>query len=235
MMKQNRDVILLSVMIWTSMVFISNSSVIKSSTLCASAKNTLGQFWTDCSNLKFKYIPDNVPISTTHLVLSNNSITKLQSQYITNLRKLVYLDISNNLLQKLDLNSFKGLDKLKVLNISSNNLSSADTFPIGIFKPLSTSLLELDMRYNLMDLRLSHHKYPDEALSDLVSLTILKMNCIRGKMLEYPNLFGAHVAWFSYGFQEILYRCKSPTVSYRCSRKNVPPADGHNIPPVYFG
>ena len=72
--------------------------------------------------------------------------------------------------------SFEGLTKLKVLNISSNLLSDG-SLPDGLFQPLSASLLELDLMNNLM-----YKKYPDEAIIDLISLRILKLDCVNGKV-----------------------------------------------------
>ena len=162
-----------------------NSSVMRSNASCTSSIKVVGQFWINCSNLKLKSIPNNNPLSTTHLDLSNNLITKLQAENFKHLANLVYLDMSNNKLHKLKLSSFTTLTKLKVLNISSNNLSSATSFPKGVFKPLSSSLSELDLRHNLMDIKISGQKYPSEALSDLVSLQILKMDCLQGKILQF--------------------------------------------------
>ena len=79
--------------------------------------------------------------------------------------------------------AFKGLTQLKVLNMSSNLLSDGGSLPEGLFQPLSSSLLELDLRHNLM-----YKKYPDEAIKDLISLKILKLDCINGKVYVYVFL-----------------------------------------------
>ena len=73
--------------------------------------------------------------------------------------------------------SFKGLRHLKVLNISSNLLDDADSFPKGLFQPLSSSLVELDIRHNLI-----YKNYPDNVIKDLISLRILKLDCVNGKI-----------------------------------------------------
>ena len=73
--------------------------------------------------------------------------------------------------------SFKGLRHLKVLNISSNLLRGDGSIPAGLFQPLSSSLLELDLRHNSMD-----KKYPEEVIKDLIALRTLKLDCVNGKL-----------------------------------------------------
>ena len=147
---------------------------------CVQKFNTDGRL--DCSNFSLTNIPINIPSSVTHMVLSYNRIRKLGGGSFARFRNLIYLDISNNLLEKLEVKSFYGLNRLEILNISSNHLSNKDSFPKGVFKALSWSLIELDIRHNL---RLSD--YAGEALQDLTALEILKLDCISGK--NYFTMF----------------------------------------------
>ena len=142
-----------------------------------------GQLWTNCSHLALSSASINFSVSTTHLILSKNLIETIEPGHFKLFKSLKYLDLSNNLLKRLHPASFTGLAKLTVLNISGNDLSSSYSFPKGVFKPVSLSLLELDMRHNLVDLRITKGMYPDDTLADLRSLKVLKIDCIRGKDL----------------------------------------------------
>ena len=125
----------------------------------------------DCSKLHLTYVPQKIPTSTTHLTLSHNRITNLTNGIFAKFKNFIYLDISNNLLKKLEVNSFNGLNKLQVLNISSNYLSGKDSFPKGVFKALSWSL-----------------DYGGEALKDLTTLKILKLDCLSSKFVTNSNV-----------------------------------------------
>ena len=86
------------------------------------------------------------------------------------------------MIKTLYLTSFKGMKKLKILNISGNKLSGKQALPKGVFAPMSASLHELDTRHNKMDTKAASLLiYPDEALADLTSLNVLKMDCITGQ------------------------------------------------------
>ena len=160
---------------------------IKLESFCKMYTRANGQLWTNCSHLALSSASINISVSTTHLILSKNLIETIEPGHFKLFKSLKYLDLSNNLLKRLHPASFTGLAKLTVLNISGNDLSSSSSFPIGVFKPLSFSLLELDMRHNLIDLRMTNMMYPDEALADLHALKVLKIDCITGERF-YHNL-----------------------------------------------
>ena len=167
--------------LYFSFVLADQSKFVKPELLCEFNTNSSGEIWTNCSNLKLSSVSINISVSTTHLILSNNLIKTIKPGNFKLFENLTYLDISNSLLKTMDSASFATLTKLKVLNIFENDLSNKTSFPNGVFKPLSSSLLELDMRHNLMDLRITQGMYPDEALADLRSLKVLKIDCIRGE------------------------------------------------------
>ena len=133
----------------------------------------------DFSNRNLTSVPRINPACVTHLVLSHNLLTAKKYVDFNRMINLTFLDISNNRINVLNKMSFKGLSQLKVLNISSNLLND-DSLPEGLFQPLSSSLLELDLRHNLM-----YKKYPDETIKDLISLRILKLDCVNGKVLFF--------------------------------------------------
>ena len=163
--------------------FVFHSSFVKNESFCKFNSKSSLETWTNCSNLALSSATINISVSTTHLILSGNVIKTIKPGQFKLFKNLTYLDISNNYLKMLHPASFIGLTKLTVLNISGNNLRSSSSFPIGVFKPLSLSLLELDMRHNLIDLRITKGMYPDDTLADLRSLKVLKIDCIRGKDL----------------------------------------------------
>ena len=117
-----------------------------------------------------------IPGFARNLSLSYNSLTEIKYGDFNRMIHLTYLDISNNRINKLNKMSFKGLRQLKILNISSNLMRDEDSLPKGLFQPLSLSLVELDLRHNLM-----YKKYPEEVIEDLTSLMILKLDCVNGK------------------------------------------------------
>ena len=131
----------------------------------------------DFSNRNLTSVPRINPGFITRLVLSHNLLTAIKYGDFNRMVNLTYLDISNNRINVLNKMSFKGLTQLKVLNFSSNLLRDNGSLPEGLFQPLSSSLLELDLRHNPM-----YKKYPDEAIKDLISLRILKLDCVNGKI-----------------------------------------------------
>ena len=136
--------------------FAFHSSFVKNESLCKFNSKSSLETWANFSNLALSSATIDISVSTTHLILSDNVIKTIKPGHFKLFKNLTYLDISNNLLRTLNRTSFAGLTKLTVLNISGNELSSSSSFPKGVFKPLSLSLLELDMRHNLIDLRITN-------------------------------------------------------------------------------
>ena len=182
-MEENLKFNRLTFIIYFYLFFAFHLNLIMPETLCKFGNYSSVKNWANYSHLALSSASINISISTTHLSLSNNLIKTIKPGDFKLFKNLTYLDISNNLLKMLHLASFIGLTKLTVLNISGNELSSSSSYPKGVFKPLSLSLLELDMRHNLIDLRITKGMYPDDTLADLRSLKVLKIDCIRGKDL----------------------------------------------------
>ena len=109
----------------------------------------------DFSHKNLTSVPSTIPVFATQLILSYNLLTGIKYGHFNRMTNLTYLDISNNKINILNKLSFKGLRQLKVLNISSNLLGDGDSLPKGLFQPLSSSLVELDIRYNLIYKKLS--------------------------------------------------------------------------------
>ena len=121
------------------------------------------------SNRNLTSVPMINHAFVTHLVFSYNLLTEIKYGDLNRIINLTYLDISNNRIKILNKMSFKGLKHLTVLNISSNLLSDEGSLPEGLFQPMSSSLLELDLRYNLM-----YRRYPDKVIKDLISSQDIK-------------------------------------------------------------
>ena len=182
-MEENLKFNRLTFIIYFYLFFAFHINLIIPEPLCRFGNKSSVKNWANCSNLALSSASINISISTTHLSLSNNVIKTIKPGHFKLFKNLTYLHISNNLLKRLHPASFTGLTKLTVLNISGNNLSRSSSFPKGVFKPISLSLLELDMRQNLIDLRITKGMYPDDTLAGLRVLKVLKIDCIRGKGL----------------------------------------------------
>ena len=154
----------------TSAVFPTMFYVFQPVTMSCVQRFISDELWVDCANQHLTHVPRNINVSATYLVLSHNLIRKLKDGSFAKFRNLLYLDASYNKLETLGTNSFCGLNKLEILNISSNLLSNKDSFPKGVFKPLSWSLVELDFRHNMRLL-----DYTDADIGDLASLNILRL------------------------------------------------------------
>ena len=109
----------------------------------------------DFSHRNLTSVPRIHPVFITHLILSHNLLTAIKYGDFNRMVNLTYLDISNNKVKVLYKMSFKGLTQLKVLNMSSNLLSDNGSLPEGLFQPLSSSLLELNIRRNLIYKKIS--------------------------------------------------------------------------------
>ena len=132
----------------------------------------------DFSNKNLTSVPRINSACVTHLILSHNLLTRIKYGDFNRMINLTFLDVSNNRINVLNKMSFKGLTLLKVLNMSSNLLSDDGSLPEGLFQPLSSSLLELDIRHNLI-----YKKYPEKVIKDLISLRILKLDCVNGRYI----------------------------------------------------
>lgn len=128
--------------------------------------------------------------------ISRNRLAKISEKAFVNLKNLSYLDVSYNQLRLLSFDIMHHLQRLKTLNISGNfqmsliesklvfqnltelrTLAIADTrnLPLGIFTPLHTRLLEL----NVSGIELN-----SESLHMLKPLTNLKLLDVSRNLLK---------------------------------------------------
>lgn len=69
----------------------------------------------DCRDRSLKYIPLNLPSSTTELRLEQNYISSIPANAFKNLRQLRRLDLSKNNIREISSEAFVGLNSLNTL------------------------------------------------------------------------------------------------------------------------
>ena len=119
----------------------------------------------DCDDRGLYNVPDCVPSLTEKIILANNYIHKVNSQF-KRFEHLLYLDMSANLLVNIENSLFTELSSLKVLRMDVNILSSINrnTFT-GLWK-----LQKLSLMGNVIE------DLHEDVFSDLVSLTALNLS-----------------------------------------------------------
>lgn len=76
----------------------------------------------DCSHLRLKDVPPNLPRNITSLDMSHNQLTRTPCQSLTPYTGLLHLDVSSNSLTKLDGKLCQILPLLQTLNVNHNEL-----------------------------------------------------------------------------------------------------------------
>ncbi|XP_052069608.1 toll-like receptor 4 [Mytilus californianus] len=118
-----------------------------------------------------------------HLKLKNNYLNNSLSKRRANnsfehLTNLTLLDLSYNNLQSINIQTFTGLANLKHLKLDHNELLyKLERFPKGSFKPLK-SLTDISIQNNndLTKPTFALFAFPDETISDLKKLEVLKLD-----------------------------------------------------------
>ena len=178
----------------------------------------------DCANRNItsvREILNDVPVNTTILDLGGNDISLLENKTFGNCENLKYLHLENNSLAEIEQYAFEGLHNLNFLNLSNNALPfmSHGLVP-AIFKPLR-ELLELDIHINTKA-ELLNSSYPDDILSDVKSLEMLRMDGIANATFgtgfkELKNLTTLNISgWNAYCKMRTL---KNETFRYLSSVK----------------
>ncbi|XP_029975045.1 leucine-rich repeat-containing protein 38-like [Salarias fasciatus] len=144
----------------------------------------------DCTGLGLTTVPDSIPLNVRRLLLSNNGILWIPSDFLVLYSDLVYLDMRNNSLSQLEPGTLSTSSRLVFLDLGSNNLTEIPSGTFGESKSLIklrlgsnpylslvgsdafmglTSLRELDMEKNgltVLDV---------QALEPLSSLRVLRL------------------------------------------------------------
>ncbi|KAI8480005.1 hypothetical protein Bbelb_422540 [Branchiostoma belcheri] len=106
-------------------------------------------------------VPLSLPLNTTVLVLSNNSLIDIPSEEMKELTRLQYLQMDHNKVRSITSRSLKTVPLLKVLDLSNNVLERIDP---GAFNDVP----------NLVSLLLSYNKLKTVPVSPLKSLPNLR-------------------------------------------------------------
>ncbi|XP_048879939.1 leucine-rich repeat-containing protein 38 [Brienomyrus brachyistius] len=98
----------------------------------------------DCSGRGLTHLPDPLPLDVRRLLLSNNWIPKIPSDFLVLYSDLVYLDLRNNSITQIEAGTISPSSRLVFLDLGSNNLTE---IPTGTFGE-SRSLIKLRLGSN---------------------------------------------------------------------------------------
>lgn len=98
----------------------------------------------DCTGQGLTRVPDSIPLDVRRLLLSNNWIPWIPSDFLVLYSDLVYLDLRNNSLSQLEPGTLSTSSRLVFLDLGSNNLTE---IPSGTFGE-SRSLIKLRLGNN---------------------------------------------------------------------------------------
>lgn len=120
----------------------------------------------DCSRRGLTRLPDEIPLDVRRLLLADNWIPRIPSDFLVLYSDLVYLDLRNNSLSHIEPGTLSTSSRLVFLDLGSNNLTE---IPKGMFGE-SRSLIKL---------RLGNNPYlsmvSEEAFLGLTSLRELEL------------------------------------------------------------
>lgn len=120
----------------------------------------------DCSGRGLTRLPDEIPLDVRRLLLADNWIPRIPSDFLVLYSDLVYLDLRNNTLSYIEPGTLSATSRLVYLDLGSNNLTE---IPKGTFGE-SRSLIKL---------RLGNNPYlsmvNEEAFMGLTSLRELEL------------------------------------------------------------
>ncbi|XP_023683284.1 leucine-rich repeat-containing protein 38 isoform X2 [Paramormyrops kingsleyae] len=98
----------------------------------------------DCSGRGLTRLPEPLPLDVRRLLLSNNWIPKIPSDFLVLYSDLVYLDLRNNSITQIEAGTISPSSRLVFLDLGSNNLTE---IPTGTFGE-SRSLIKLRLGSN---------------------------------------------------------------------------------------
>uniref|UniRef100_A0A667Y3H6 Si:dkey-52j6.3 n=1 Tax=Myripristis murdjan TaxID=586833 RepID=A0A667Y3H6_9TELE len=125
--------------------------------------------------------PNDLPLATRQLIISNNRIVDLPALQLNYLSDLVYLDCSNNSLSEISESTFGNLRKLAYLDLSFNSLLQIEDRTFG---PLaSLVMLRLTDNPSLAEI------HPD-AFAENVALQVLDViSLLRPRAKDAPRSY----------------------------------------------
>uniref|UniRef100_A0A3B5PS94 Leucine-rich repeat-containing protein 52-like n=1 Tax=Xiphophorus maculatus TaxID=8083 RepID=A0A3B5PS94_XIPMA len=159
------------------------------------------QLVVQCAGQDLTLFPNDLPLATRQLILSNNRIADLPPLQLNYLSDLVYLDCSNNSLTDISESTFGNLRKLAYLDLSFNTLLQIEDRTFG---PLaSLVMLRLTDNPNLGEI------HPD-AFSENFALQVLDVSRNNLTVLNISSLI-ALPALRSLGLSGNPWRCDCDT------------------------
>nr|XP_020480953.1 leucine-rich repeat-containing protein 52-like [Monopterus albus] len=159
------------------------------------------QLVAQCAGQELTQFPNDLPLATRQLIISNNRIRDLPALELNYLSDLVYLDCSNNSLTEISESTFGNLRKLAYLDLSFNTLLQIED---RTFRPL-TSLVML----RLTDNPTLGEIHPD-AFSENMALQVLDVSRNNLTTLNISSLI-ALPALRSLGLSGNPWRCDCDT------------------------
>ncbi|TNN22303.1 Leucine-rich repeat-containing protein 38 [Liparis tanakae] len=112
--------------------------------VCPSSCSCPDHHTVDCGGRGLSRVPDSIPLNVRRLLLSNNWIPWIPSDFLVLYSDLVYLDLRNNSLSLLEEGTLSSSSRLVFLDLGSNNLTG---IPSGTFLE-SRSLIKLRLGDN---------------------------------------------------------------------------------------
>lgn len=135
----------------------------------------------DCSHRGLQDIPTGIPTTTTHLILSDNHITRISALGLFNrIPNLETLDMSRNKIDEIEQGAFEGAYSINEILLSENEISAVNR---AMFRGLN-NLKSLSLYGNLISC------VTPGAFDELGSLTSLNL-------ISNPFNCNCHMAWFA--------------------------------------
>ncbi|XP_053500240.1 leucine-rich repeat-containing protein 38 [Ictalurus furcatus] len=187
----------------------------------------------DCTGRGLTRLPDSFPLDTRRLILSNNWIPGIPSDFLVLYSDLVYLDLRNNSLTRLEPGTLTSSSRLVYLDLGSNNLTE---IPSGTFGE-SRSLIKLRLGNNPFLTMVSEGAFSGltslrelelekNGLSGLDVRVLSQLPSLRVIRLEgNPWVCNCHFANFFFWLNENRHKLSSGLEGMECSL----PMDGQQI------
>ncbi|KAK2835789.1 hypothetical protein Q5P01_016273 [Channa striata] len=134
------------------------------------------QLVVQCAGQELTQFPNDLPLATRQLIISNNRIADLPALQLNYLSDLVYLDCSNNSLTEVSESTFGNLRKLAYLDLSFNTLLLIEDRTFGPLASLSGEIHPDAFSENvaLQVLDLSRNNLTVLNISSLIALPALR-------------------------------------------------------------